>query len=853
MTLRGVRGHLLRFILTTASVMLGVAFVAGTFVLTDSLQSTFDRIAGAVTVGTDVVVRGDVRGQGGQGAPDVRQPLPVALVDDIAEVPGVRNAYATLQGNAILVGEDGTAVRNAGAPTFGFDYRVDDPALPLVDGRGPTTSSEVAVEETTLEKSGLKLGDSTRLVVEGTVQPVTVVGVVRFSGGAAGATIVAVDRASALRWFAADGTIQEITVQAEPGTSQEQLRTAVAAVLPTGVQSLTGEVYSAEAREEFASGLGFVNTFLLVFAGISLFVGAFIIANTFAMLVAQRTRELALLRAIGASRRQVVRVVLGEAAVVGLAGGVLGLAAGVALAAGLQALIATFGLEITGGLPVQTRTVVVSLTIGLVVTLASAVLPALRAGRIAPVAAMRDDVAMPERSLRLRTVLGAALVAVGAAAMIAAAVQLDGSQAGIVLGVGAAAAFFGLVVAAPVLARPVVLVLAAPLMLVSRTIGRLSRDNTLRNPRRTATTAISLMIGLALVSAVSVLASSTTASVDDLIDDQFSADFILTGGNAPFPVSIADRAGDLPGVGTVVDSAFVPVVLGTAAAAPQGSEAAAAGSVNAAAVVGSELLDAVALEVTGGDLTAVDRGELAVSSSLATEQGLQVGDEVQARVGIRDVATFSVGAVYEDSQAFASPLLVPRALYESAVPSAYRTTFSALISVEPGADPAAVRRELTELVKPQLVLSVQDREEFKESQAAQINQLLAIIYVLLALSVVIAALGIVNTLALSVFERTREIGLLRAVGMTRNQLRTTITFESVITALFGAVLGTVLGLSLGILLQRVLSDQGLAELSVPWAQVALTFALAGVVGVVAALLPAWRASRLDVLRAVSSD
>jgi putative ABC transport system permease protein len=306
-------------------------------------------------------------------------------------------------------------------------------------------------------------------------------------------------------------------------------------------------------------------------------------------------------------------------------------------------------------------------------------------------------------------------------------------------------------------------------------------------------------------------------------------------------------------VGTEVDSAFVPVVLGTAAAAPQGSEAAAAGSVNAAAVVGSELLDAVALEVTGGDLTAVDRGELAVSSSLATEQGLQVGDEVQARVGIRDVATFSVGAVYEDSQAFASPLLVPRALYESAVPSAYRTTFSALISVEPGADPAAVRRELTELVKPQLVLSVQDREEFKESQAAQINQLLAIIYVLLALSVVIAALGIVNTLALSVFERTREIGLLRAVGMTRNQLRTTITFESVITALFGAVLGTVLGLSLGILLQRVLSDQGLAELSVPWAQVALTFALAGVVGVVAALLPAWRASRLDVLRAVSSD
>ena len=838
-TIKGVRGHLLRFVLTTASVMLGVAFVAGTFVLTDSLQATFDQIAGAASAGTDVVVRGDVRGSGGQGV-DLRQPLPVGLADRIAAVDGVRGAFPALQGAAVLVGADGTAVRNGGAPSFGFDFRADDPALPLVRGRGPTSRTEVAVETSTLRTSGLRVGDRTKLVVAGTVQPVTVVGEVRFASGSAGATFVVVDRASALRWFAGDGTVQEITVRADAGVTPQVVRDRVASALPAGVTAVTGQAYSSEQREQFASGLGFVNTFLLVFAGVSLFVGAFIIANTFSMLVAQRTRELALLRAVGASRRQVMRVVLGEAAVVGLAGGVLGLLVGLGLAAGLQVLIRTFGLDISGGLPVQARTVVVSLLIGVLVTTASAALPALRASRIAPVAAMRDDVAIPERSLRLRAVIGTTLLALGAATMAYAVVVLDGRRAGVLLGLGAALAFFGLVVAAPLLSRPVIRVLAAPVVAVSRTIGVLARDNTLRNPRRTATTAISLMIGLALVSAFSVLAASTRASVDGLVDTELRADFILSGGTSPFPVSVAQQAARLPGVGQVVATASVPVALGARAA-------------SGAAVSGRAVAEAVDLTVTSGTLSSVDAGQLAVSTSLAQEQGLAVGDTVSARVGVLPAAQLRVGAVFEDSQIVGSDLLVPLALYAKAVPTAYQTTFAALVTVARGASPDAVRSELTALVRPQLVISVQDREQFKDAQAAQINQLLAIVYVLLALSVVIAALGIVNTLALSVFERTREIGLLRAVGMTRRQLRLTITVESVVTALFGAVLGTVLGLSLGVLLQRVLSGQGLGSLAVPWAQVALTFVLAGVVGVIASLLPAWRASRLDVLAAISSD
>jgi putative ABC transport system permease protein len=839
-TLKGVRGHVLRFVLTAASVMLGVAFVAGTFVLTDSLQATFDKIFDNSTVGTDVVVRGEAVNSGLTDTGELRTPLPMSFASTLAEVDGAAGAYPSLEGTAVLVGKDGTAVRNGGAPSFGFDFRADDPALPLVAGHGPTSSDQVAVESTTLEKSGLQLGDRTDLVVAGHVQPVTVVGEVSFDGGAAGATIVVVDHDSAVRWFAPDGTVQQITVQAEQGVSQAALRDRVAAVLPPGTEAITGKAYADEQRSSLAEGLGFLNTFLLVFAAVSLFVGAFIIANTFSMLVAQRTRELALLRAVGATRRQVIRVVLGEAVVVGVAGGLLGLGVGIGLAAGLQALVGSFGLEVSGGLPVHVRTVVASLLIGVVVTTASAVLPALRAGRIAPVAAMRDDVAMPEKSLRRRAVIGVVVLALGAGTMTLAAASMDGSEAAKVLGAGAALTFVGMVICAPLLSRPVVRVVAVPFLALSRTIGRLARDNSLRNPRRTATTAISLMIGLALVSAFSVLASSTKSSVDSLIDDQVTADFVLDGGMSPFPVKIADDAAKLPGVEAVVDSGVVPVKIGTS-------------TTSAAAVTGEGIQQVVDLDVLAGDLSSLDSGDLAVSRSYADAHGVGVGDTVTATVGVLPDTTLTVGAVYEDSQAIGMQLLVPRPLYAKAVPAAYQSAYAAYVKAAPGADLEKVRSELTSLVKPQLVISVQDRQEFKEAQSGQIDQMLAVIYVLLALSVVIAALGIVNTLALSVFERTREIGLLRAVGMTRGQLRRTIVSESVLTALFGAVLGTALGLTLGVLLQRVLEEQGLQTLSVPWTQVVLTFVLAGVVGVAAAMLPAWRASRLDVIRAVSTD
>lgn len=839
-TLQGVRGHIVRFVLTTLSVMLGVAFVAGTFVLSDSLHATFDRISTGSAVGTDVVVRG-VKVNGGVGdSGDLRQPLSIDEATTLAGIDGVRSAEPDLRGSAVLVGADGTAVRNGGAPSFGFAFRPDDPALPLIAGRGPRSVDEVVVDSTTLKESGLSLGDRTSLVVAGTVQPVTIVGEEEFVGGSAGQTIVSVDSDAARRWFAPDGTVQSISLRAADGVTQAELRDRVARTLPQGQEAITGATYAEETKSHFAEGLGFISTFLLVFAAVSLLVGVFIIVNTFSMLVAQRTRELALLRAVGASRAQVIRVVLGEAAVIGLAGGALGLLGGIGLAKGLQLLMGTFGLEFTGGLPVSATTIATSLALGLVVTVAGAALPAWRAGRIAPVTAMRDDIALPERRLRLRGIVGALLVAAGVAVMAYGVTTMEGGAAARTLGFGAFATFIGLVVAAPLLSRPVIHVLGAPGAALWGTVGRLARDNALRNPRRTSTTAVSLMIGLALVSAFSVLAATTNASIDKLVDDQVNADFVLSGGSAPFPNSVAQQAATLPGVAAVVDQGIVPVTMGTT-------------TVSAAGVSGAGLRQTVDLVVEGGDITTLDSGKVALSHSFAAKHDLAVGDTITADVGTTTGQNLTVGAVYTDTQAIGSPLLVPRALYERSVPAADQVSYGAFVKAAPGADLQTVRAELTKLVKPQLIISVQDKAQFKDANRSQINQLLGILYALLGLSVIIAALGIVNTLALSVFERTREIGLLRAVGMTRRQLRRTIGNEAVLTALFGAVLGTALGLTLGVLLQRVLADQGLEVLAMPWSQVAATFVLAGAVGLLAALWPAWRASRLDVIRAVSTD
>ena len=842
-TLRGVSGHVLRFLLTIASVTLGVALVAGTFVLTDSINNTFDGIVEQGSKGLDVQVRGKETGRtpANQGNQPIRQQLPITLAATLRTVPGVARATPDIQGSAVLVGKDGTAVRNGGAPTLSFPFRPDDPSLRLVQGRAPNGPSEVVLESSTLKLSGLKVGDRTQAVIGGRPRQVTIVGEASFDVGLAGATVVSVDERTAQQAFAPDGKVPSFTVGAAPGTSQEVLRDRIAEVLPADSEAVTGATVIAQSKKDIRDALGFINVFLLVFAFISVFVGSFIIYNTFSMLVAQRTRELALLRAVGAGRAQVVGAVLGEAAVVGILGGVVGIVVGLGLATLLKAFFGTFGLKISGGLPVLPHTIAWSLAVGIVVTVGAALLPALRASRIAPVAAMRDDVVATPRSLRLRGILGAVALGLGVLAVVGALRSADVAWG--LFGLGAALVVLGVLLAAPLVARPVVRAVTAPFVALSGTVGRIARENTLRMPRRTASTASALLIGLALVSTVSVAAQSTKASVSDLVDTQLKADYVLNGGQQPIPSTVGQTVSKLPQVASIAGIGIVPIDLGGSIGAISGLAADATG-----------LRDNVIVTMTSGGLEALNAGQVLVSDAFAKDHGLAVGSTLQGSIGTLPGTRLTVGGVFAKNQVLNDPaMIIPRSLYERATPVAQQGDFLIYVKAAPGADVAQLRTRLVDTVKPYIVVSVQDASEFTSSQASQINTLLLLIYALLALAVIIAVLGIVNTLALSVFERTREIGLLRAVGLTRGQLSRTITIEAVATALFGALLGTLLGLGLGVALQRGLRSQGLETLAIPWGTIVAVLVVAAVAGVIAAVLPAIRAVRLDVLKAIATE
>jgi putative ABC transport system permease protein len=840
-TLKSVRGHLARFLLTAFAVMVGTGFVAGTFVLSDSINSTLNGLFSQGTKGIDVVVRGTDTGTQNQGASS-RGALPLSLEPTLAAVPGVRRVVPSLQGSALIAGKDGTAVRSGGAPGLGFAYRDDGQAFTLTQGRGPRAAGEVAVEQRTLELSGLAVGDTTKSVIGDQVRDVRIVGEVEFGSGTLfGATAVLVDEATARAVFAPDGRVGDFSLEATGGTDEETLRTAVAKVLGPGAEAVTVTTVTDEAQSTAKTALGFVTTFLLVFAGVALFVGCFIIYNTFAMIVAQRTRELALLRAVGASRRQVRVVVLGEAVVVGLVGSLAGIGLGVLVAAGAQAALRTFvGIDLASDLPVGRNAIVWSIVAGVLATAVGAGLPAVRASRIAPVAAMRDDMVIAPKGLRLRGSIGLVGVAVGAGALGFAVTRDDVNW--VIAGIGAVVVVVAALVAAPVTTRPVVRVVALPFRAFTGVVGRLARENALRVPRRTATTASALMIGLALISALSVVAQSTKASIADIVGRELTSDYVLSGGGAvQVPSSVAPAAARLPGVRSVATLSFVGLRAGEQ-------------DLFAAAMSGKALGDNFLVTMRSGTVDALDQGGILVSETAASDNGWTTGSTVTASVGGLAGQSLVVGGVFKDLQSLqGAQLVVDEALYDKAVPAAQRGASSVFVRAEPGADLAAVRASLAALVKPYLVVSVEDGAEYRDSAASGVDTVLNLLYVLLLFSVVIAVLGIINTLALSVFERTREIGLLRAIGLRRRQLTGMITIEAVTTALFGAVLGTALGLGLGIALQRGLKSQGLDSLAIPWSTIAVVLAASAAVGVLAAILPAVRATRLDILKAIATE
>lgn len=839
--LRGIRSHLGRFLLSILAVLLGVAFVAGTFSLRTMMSTTFNDIVESGVTG-DAYVRGvEVAEAMGPEGPQLGR-FPLEVADDVAEVDGVAAVVPEVSGPVVLVGEDGTAVMTSGPPSFALGLHPDDPSAQVVDGRAPSGPDEVALESSTLETSGLAVGDPTTVVLGGQVVPVEVVGEVGFGAPVAGATIVFVDMPTATAVFAPDGQLTSLGVYAEDGVSQEQLADRVAEAV-SGLEGLddaevvTGEELRADSRAEIESVLGFISTFLLVFAGIALFVGAFIIANTFQMTVRQRQREFAMLRAVGASPTQVFASILVQAVVVGVLGSVLGVAAGVGLVSLLRQVFGRFGMEMSGSIPLDGFTVAVSVVLGTLVSVVAAAVPARRAALTPPVEAMRDDVVTSDGASRVRTALGAVLLAGGLAA-VAAATAGSVEDRGTVLGVGAAAVLVAVLLLAPAVVPAALGALAAPAVGLLRPLGGLARGNVTRNPRRTASTAGALMIGMALVGAAAVIASSTQASTRSVVENESVADFLLQSATRDVPADLVAQAAAVDGVAAVDPVRVSALVADDEQTMVVGVDPAMFG----------RSLD---VTVVDGSLDSLADGRVAVQEDAAEDNGWAVGDELalDAPLGSRDVV---VGAVI-DSAAVGVPLVLPEDVFTELVPVTGAQLDTLFVVAEEGADLEAVRSGLTEAAAPYVVVSVMDNEEFADQLAGQVNQILVILYALLGLSVVIAVLGIVNTLALSVAERTREIGLLRAVGLGRLQLASVVTIESVLTAVFGTVLGLAVGAGLAATLPTVFEDEGLSTLAVPWEQLAAGLVLAVLIGVVAAVWPAVRAARLDVLDAVSYE
>jgi len=850
--LRGIRAHLVRFILSILAVALGVAFVSGTFSLRTMMTSTFSGIVDSSMLG-DAYVRGTepVAGSSTTGTTgETRNTVPASLATQIAGEHGVAKAFAEISGPIVLVGKDGTAVQSTRSPSFGMALHPNDTTVTVVAGAAPSGPTEVALESATLESSGLSVGDQTKVVVAGVIQSVQVTGEISLGTPMAGATIVFLDVATATAAYAADGMVATIAVYANPGVSEADLVENLTPVLVRDkaalAEALTGDAMRAEARTDIDSQLGFVLTFMLVFAGISLFVGAFIISNTFSMLVRQRTREFALLRAVGASPTQVFASILIQAAAVGLLGSAIGIGGGLGLVSLLRVGFAQVGMDLSGSIPLDAPTVIISLLMGTVVAVMAAAFPARRAALTAPIEAMREATTT-ERSLLARTIIGGVLTATGAAGLVAALIAPD-DLGPVMVGVGAGLVMLGTLLMAPFLVRHTLGVLAAVFVATVRPLGRLARGNVVRNPRRTANTASALMIGMALVGAASVLAASATASTRAIVDDGWSSDFSIQSATGNVPIGAVADVRALDTVGAMDVLAYGPTVV-----VGPGERAA---KQDASFVVGlppKAFGRTIDVDVVEGSLDTLANGAIAVQAATAKERGWSLGDTVTFASRAGAVSTSArVGAII-DSQLIDVSIVMSDKLLTQVVPSGQVTIEFLLVNAAPGVTAANLRGDLVEAVGPYVVLSVSDKGDFADGLAGQVNQILVILYALLGLSIIIAILGIVNTLALSVIERTREIGLMRAVGLGRLQLAGIITIESVLTALFGTVVGVVLGVAVASVMPTVFNGVGLTTLAIPWAQLASMLVLAVFVGVLAALWPASRAARLPVLDAVASD
>ena len=840
---KGLLARKLRLLTTSLAVLLGVAFMSGTLVLTDTVQRTFDTLFADAVAGTDAVVRG--AGEVTGDFATQRERIPASVLDAVRRVPGVAAAEGLVEGYTQVVGRDGKPVGNPGrgAPTFGRNWPAVAALNPfrLAEGRAPAAPDEVVLDRYTAKQAGYGVGDTITVLVQRGPQRVRVVGVATFgdADGPGGATNVLFTGPAAQRLVARPGTYDSVAADAAAGVSQAELRDRLAAALPRGIEVLTGTEFTEENQSAIRRALRFFNAFLVTFAVVALLVGSFLIHNTFSIIVAQRGRETALLRALGASRRQVLTAVLVEALTIGLIASLLGMAAGVAIAVGLKALLTAFGVDLpAGGIVFTPGTAVTSLVTGVGVTVLAALLPARRAAKVPPVAAMRELAAEPTGFSRRRAAAGLAVTAAGAALLLAGLFGSGSKTAKV--GAGATVIFFGVATLGPVLARPAGRLLGAPLPRLRGVPGTLARENALRNPKRTAATAAALMIGVGLVVFITIFAASAKTSINDSIDKAFTGDFVVDSGAFGFgglSPRLAEQLRALPEVRAVAGYRLGQVAVE--------GDAEFAGAVDPAAF--AEIID---LDVADGALAGLRGDTIAVDTGTARANRWRVGDTIRVAFAQTGERRLRIVATYRRAEA-GGQYLLPLPLFEANEPQQFDARV--FVSRAPGVDAATARRAVERVTAAYPNATLQDLTQFKEAAAAPIDQLLGLIYVLLFLAILIAFLGIMNTLALSIVERTRELGLLRALGMTRAQLRSAVRWEAVIIALFGTLLGLAVGLFFGWSLVQALKNLGIHTLAVPAGRLAAIVVVGALAGVGAAALPGRRAARLDVLRAIQTE
>jgi putative ABC transport system permease protein len=831
-TIKGLLARKLRVALTAIAIVLGVTFVSGTLILTDTLHSTFNGLFTSIYAKIDFQVRSDAQFNT-KGISAIRNPIDDSLLTSIEHVPGVEAADGQVGGYAQYVARDGKPITTGGASTLGlnFDPNQQISELHLISGSGPTTPDDVVMDAGTAQKYDFKVGEQVRILLAGPPRTFTITGIAQFgsTGNLAGTTLAAFTLPTAQQVLDEPGQFDSISIVTTPGADKAAVQRAIAKVLPPGVQVVTGQTVVSEDTSSVDQILSIFNTALLVFAFIALFVGGFTILNTFSIIVGQRTKELALLRVVGASRRQVFRAVLGEAAIMGLVSSVIGIGLGALTALGIEALLRGFGTTLPSApLVFGARTVIVGLAVGIGVTVLSAISPARRAVRIPPIAAITERPADNTTQSRRRLIGGSVLALIG---VVALALGLA-KPAILLVAIGAVFIFIATAILAASLASPLSSLIGRPL---ARGVpGKLGRENSMRNPRRTAQTASALMVGMALVSVVAVFGASLSKSATSSVDNAISANLLLTSSNGAAQVSST-----VPAI-----AAAVPGV--TAEATAYQGQFEVRGDVESLTSVPPDNLAAtVTVHFTAGGPSALASGELLIDTTTATNDHLAVGDTVPVDFARTGATTMRIGGIFQ------SNALIGSYLTGNAYFLAHFTNPSPAAILLATNGSTAVTNAVTAALAAYPNVQVQTRAQFEQSQAASINSLLGLVYALLALAIIIALIGIVNTLMLSVFERTREIGLLRAVGMQRRQIRRMIRSEAVILSIFGAIIGIVIGTALGIALVQSLKP-GISVVVVPISSLVIFLIISATLGLLAATWPSRRAAKLDILAAIAT-